>query len=198
MQIDGLITERHVGLNGEEIFCFYKLNRSRSQHIQLIHFPDGSASVTFLEGKSSPGISPAERITLFQDSKVFSERLVRAMAKLHLNVDDACNAVASIDMELVRRGFEIRFALDGVPAWVRIDGAGTVVVSKLNEMGLPMPEDDCAQALVTGRLGGNMKISSHSLANLLQYLDAGKYAGYLLPGHISEMWLSEGDPKKLH
>lgn len=190
MQIDGLTTETISGPNGEDVIRLYPEGRSRNRFIQIKIGNAGSADITLIEGKTPPGIDVGERQFIPRDADKYANRVVRAMAALYLGVDDARDGYATIDMEMVKRGFHITFAPDGEVAWLRQDGSSLIVISQTNEGGLPFSGDLIDQAIIKGVLGGIVTVYSASITQLLSYVDAGLYARHLIPGQEYEFWIS--------
>lgn len=199
LQIDGLTTETISGPNGDEILRLYPEGRNKNRFIQIKFGIGGSADIALIEGKTSPGLDVGERQLISRDADKYADRIVRAMAALYLGVDDARDGYATIDVEMVKRGFHITFAPDGQVAWFRQDGSTVIVISQTNEGGLPFPGDFIAQAIIRGAIGGVVTAYSPSIFQLLSYVDDGIYARHLIPGQEYEFWISpDVDRKKLN
>ncbi len=135
MLIDGLTLKTEKNSNGKEILRFYADDKGKNRYIQVEKHGNGAATFVYLEDGVVPGIEEGEELELLQQSDKYLERLVRAMAYLHMDVEDAANGYTMIDAEFIRRGFQIRFALDGFAAWVKTGNVATIVMSKLEEKG---------------------------------------------------------------
>ncbi len=199
LQIDGLVSETIPGPNGGEILRLYPQGRKKMRYIQVTAGDSGSAEIALIEGKSSPGLDAGERQFIARDADKYAGRMVRAMAKLYLGVDEASDGYSAIDVEMVKRGFHIIFAPDGQPAWFRQDGSTVMVVSQTNEGGLPFQGDFIVQVIIRGAIGGVVTAYAPSISQLLGYIDEGIFARHLIPGQEYEFWLSPDiDKKKLN
>lgn len=199
LQIDGLTTEIISDPTGENIIRLYPEGRARNRFIQVRCGTDGSADIALIEGRTSPGIDAGERQQLSRDADKYANRIVRAMAALYLGVDEARDGYATIDVEMVKRGFHITFAPDGQVAWLRQDAFAVIVISQTNDGGLPFPGDFIAQAIIKGAVGGMVTAYAPSIYQLLTYVDDGLYARHLIPGQEYEFWISSDiDRKKLN
>jgi hypothetical protein len=197
--IDGLTTETISSSTGGDVIRFYAEGRNKNRFIQIKLGLAGSADIALIEGKTSPGIDIGETQSISRDADIYANRIIRAMATLYLGVDEARDGYATIDVEMVRRGFHITFAPDGQAAWLRQDGSTVIVISQTNEGGLPFPGDFIAQAIIRGAVGGVVTAYAPSIFQLLAYVDNGVYARHLIPGQEYEFWLSpDVDKKKLN
>lgn len=191
IQIDGLYSKVISTRDGRDVVHFYANDLGQGRYIQTETYPSGAATLLYLEDGALPQIENGERLELLQQSDRYIERLIRAMAYLHMGVEDAANGFTIMDVEFIKRGFEIRFALDGVPAWVKVTEVATIVISKVGEKGLPSPGDFEFQGVFSGPFIGVTRVTSMGIKELLDFYDRGTYATQIHPGVMIEFLLRE-------
>lgn len=193
MNIDGVTIRRSNHKNGEVTFRFFVTGKRAIRQIKLRLLLDGSAAIQFVEGKSSPGIEPGEVFSLSIAREDVIERLVRSMAKLHLNVKEAANGDTDFDLEFINQGFSIAFSKAGVPAWLRSDPSMTFVISKSGEKGLPSANDPDIQMIVKSALGGMLTVIAPSQSSLLAFLESKAFYEHYNSGRDLKLILGAGD-----
>lgn len=173
MEIEGLkATTRQTGNACEAEFS--AVDGSPRRNIVLRVSDKGTAVAEFREGGERPGLAAGEYLSMAYYSEEIGDRVVRAMAKLHLGIDEAATGYTDVDVEMISRGFVIGSISGKMPAWVADNGSSVVIVSKTPEGGLPSNRGDPA-CLVYGIPGGRkVTVKAETLTAALAMLDSGQ------------------------
>lgn len=190
MQIDGMISETKPLANGTATL-FYPAEGSKFRHIRLRQDKAGQASAELIEGNSMPGLDVGEKFDLTSLPETVADRLLRAMAALHLDVEEAANGYTAGDIELIARGFGVKLSKLGIPAWVKLENGLTHIVSKPGEQGLPPSIDAEIQAIVAGPLNARVVVVAPNMESLWAFLDTKGYLGQLQANATAEFTIFE-------
>jgi len=180
MDIEGLkATTRQAGKGCEADFS--AVDGSPRRHIVLRVPGNGTAMAEFLEGGERPGLEAGEVLPIAFYTEEIGDRIVRAMAKLHMGVEEAASGYTDVDAEMISRGFVIGSVDGRLPAWVADNGTSVVIVSRTPEGGLPSTRNDPACLVFGVPNGRKVTVNADTLTAALVMLDSGQLPRLVSP-----------------
>lgn len=180
MEIEGLTsttTKRGDALERS----FFPEGRRGYRRISLKVAGAGIAAAELIEGRERPGIENGEFVPIVGYTEEIGDRVVRAMAKIHFNLDEATTGYTEVDADMISRGFNIGAASGSRPVWSAENGPHFVVVSKTVEGGLPSTAREPATLVFGVPDGHKVTVFAESLEAALRMLDTGQLPRLLKP-----------------
>lgn len=158
--------------------------RRGMRRISLSRMPGGAAVAQVLEGRERPGLDPGESVAMVSYIEPVAERVVRALAKMHLGADEVADAYTAADEEMIVRGFTIGLAgsTEGGerrPVWMAHYGTHYLVVSREVEGGLPALTSDPACLVFGVPDGRRVIVHTEDLATVFRFIESGKLPSLL-------------------
>ncbi|NTF17697.1 hypothetical protein G6L37_04740 [Agrobacterium rubi] len=187
MDIEGLkevVKHRHP----HSVLRHYLPVTGGARFLTLETLPTGRAMLELRDGGDLPNEGPAERIFIeFADDDDILERMVRAMAVFHFDLDEAETNLTGIDASLLSRGFELGYEDGGKPCWIRLSSAMNVVIRNEAEDALPVHPDQRISMLciIPGR--EQVRFMCENLATAFKVLEKNRAFKTAKAGDGSEM-----------
>jgi len=173
MEIEGL-TSRTTKQEGMLESSFFPEGGRGYKRISLKVTGAGTAAAELIEGRERPGLDEGEFVPIVGYTDEIGDRVVRAMAKIHFNMEEAATGYTDVDANLITRGFTIGSASGTNPVWIVNHGTHFVVVGKTIEGGLPSSANDPATLVFGVPEGNKVIIHAENLDAALRMLDSGQ------------------------
>jgi len=190
MDIEGLTIKSEPS----GVVVYFPAGGKGYRHISLA-VSGTNATVSYREGKTLPGLQPGEQVVIANWNEQLAERVVRALASLHLGVFEAENAYTACDLAMIERGFQIGISDQGSHVWLNSAGPYYRFITKNAEGGLPSLMDEPCQ-MIHGVQGGSRAIvQADNMNTLLEVLDTGNLPPVMpFPG-VETLVLRRGSAK---
>jgi hypothetical protein len=190
MEIEGLVAEpfTQTGLKGVRL---YPEGKSRQRFIRVGHDVGGGVLLQLIEGREPPGLDPGETLTLAREDDALVDRLVRAMARLHFDLEEVETGHTKVDTDLLSRGFEIRFLRNGAPSWTKSENGLNYEITKPGSTGLPAHFNSEIQAKIVAPFNATVVVVAPNFESLMAFVDMREFLGQMQPNTLSNFTLVE-------
>jgi len=120
-----------------------------------------------------PGAEEHEAVIINACDDRVADRVVRALASIHLGISEAETGYTEADATLIRAGFNIGRLADGSHAWMRATQPWVAIITNETLTGLPATPREPACAMVVGPAGKKVSFVADDLAAALTVIDQG-------------------------
>jgi hypothetical protein len=183
MKINGLVSETFSKKSGDGIHLYVE-GRSKQKFIKIERPKSGPVRLQLIEGSQPPGLDQGEDVTLAKYDEIIVDRLVRAMAILHLGVLDAETGHTDIDRHFLSRGFDVRFSKTGSAHWSRFENGLTYEIAKPGGAGLPAHTSSELQAKVIAPFNASVVITAPNLDSLMTFVETKAFLRDMQPNTV--------------
>jgi len=197
MRIDGLKATISTLPDRTKTTDFVPLNATRQGLIRLTKFPDSDAVVEFLDHSGErPDIGPGESVVITAADDVLTDRMIRALASIHLGLRELENGYTAADSRMIEEGFVIG-RVHGNPVWVKTEGCLTIVLGNEDVSGLPSNPNEPATIVAFGQTDARLVFLADELETALTALDTGLITNSFQPQGNVTLVGSKGN-RRLH
>lgn len=175
MEIEGLVCRKR---KGGAVFLSPRAGGRRGIAVRPRSV---GAVVEVQEDGKCPGLANGESVSLPSWDEAVIDRVVRALAVLHLGVGEASVHGTEADVEFVSRGFLVGRSPAGKPVWIMPGPGFITAVSKDEEGGLPALMSEPATLVFTGAAGAKVVVKGENLATVVSLFDSGRVPGLYNP-----------------
>jgi hypothetical protein len=180
--IEGM-TPRTVDTKSEMLSVDY-LNdlQPKGMRIRIDLAKDGSALVKVVDSDGSlPGAEQVEFVPMAHYDPAIAERIVRALAFHHLDLDDASTGYTPVDLEIINRGFSLGVEKGKNYGWSTMVGPFLYFLSRPDDAGIPASETGASKILCIAPDSRKVVFSSDDLMTSLKAFDSGSLPGMFDP-----------------
>lgn len=172
MNIDGLTIIHNQNKSGSTLVEYAPLEGNKYRRLRL-KSQNGFGEIEYCVNGVRPNMEKYEKVSVPNiEDTVVTARIIKAMARIHLNVHDGFNDFTEIDGEFIMRGFSIAHTDSMKPAWklVRDDGM-TILVESEDIGGIPGHLSTPVRAYFTRSRGFKNSINAPSAQVFLSMFD---------------------------
>lgn len=139
---------------------------------------DGSALVKVIDSDGSfPGAERVELVSMVHYDPAIAERIVRALAYHHLDLDEVSTGYTSVDLEIINRGFSLGVQKGKHFGWSAMIGPFLYFLSRPDDAGIPASESCASRILCIAPDSRKVIFSSDDLMTSLKAFDSGSLPG---------------------
>jgi hypothetical protein len=182
MNIDGL--KKTVENRGDNVITRFIPDGDGSyRHIRATRDAQNQYFVELVEGDELPGIDRREMVSIFNSNDHLLERMVRAMAVMHLRLYEVEDWHTDVDMAFIERGFHIALR-DGEPhVWLsQLSDGSVIIISKTMEGGIPTHFSDKSYVVYQDAHGDVVKVKDVDIKDILKLIDSGSLQALVRQG----------------
>lgn len=175
MELNGFKSRSSKTPNGERLVEYYPEGSDGRKLLKLRISDNGIVAVELIENGTTPGIDLGECVTSPVHTDEMEKRLLTAMASHHFNADWLEDGHTVVDLEMIRRGFEVGKLESGELVWYRRENGATIIVKREESDQLPSSLSDPVRIIVVGITGKELVVQAMDYKSLLQCMDAGMH-----------------------
>jgi len=178
MKIEGLKVRDHAIRNGDTVREFRSsVEGTRPGTVRATIRPSGESLFQVLDSSGErPGVENGEAVTVMECDDRLADRVIRALASLHLGVEEAETGHTPADARMIQAGFGIGRLANGSAAWVRMQAPWVAIISNADQSGLPATVDSPACAIAVGPTGKKASFVADDLGSALLLIESGTLA----------------------
>lgn len=193
MELEGFTSIHKTTRQGERVAVYYP-DDSLRRHLKLTVNADHNCVVEFIEDGGVPGISLGERLTSPVHSEELERRFLKSMALHHFNASWLIDGHTEIDIEMVRRGYNVGKLVSGELIWFRREHGSTFVVKREESDQLPSSFDQAARLVVTGITRKELVVKTLDYRSLISFMESNSHYDLYQPHvdiHIPGLYLPD-------
>jgi hypothetical protein len=180
---------------GETVLEF-RVSRSSARRFLKVRFNETeNLIVELIENGGVAELFLGERVTSPINSPELAGRLLRAMAFLHLDTRWVEDSYTLVDVEMVKRGYNIGRLQSGELIWYSTELGSTFIVSRENSYQLPDSYDVPARLTLIGVTGMKLVLGAVDYRSLVQLMESGLHYEMYNPHHnihIPGLYMKDG------
>lgn len=173
--IAGLKCKEKIKRAGSVVVRLHPVGENAHRHLKVTK-ADGISVIELLDGNRKPDLNDYERLYVtFDDDKIVG-RAVKAMARIHFNLDDGENDSVDVDVMFIQRGFSIGKSEHDLPVWIREnDNDTTHVVASGRKGGLPVHLKSPAWMVYHSTFDNTVTVTSYETEAALEFIDKAEF-----------------------
>lgn len=178
MKIDGLKVRDGGSRNGGTVREFRPaVEGARPGLIRATIRSSADSLFEFLDAAGDrPGIDNGETVTVIECDERIADRVVRALASLHLGIEEAETGHTPADARLIQAEFGIGRLENGSHAWMRTQAPWVAIIANADCNGLPATLASPATAIAVGPTGKKVSFVADDLDSALLLIESGTLA----------------------
>lgn len=171
MELKGFRSKSCLTLDGERLVEYFAEDGGNRKSLKLRVNDAGNLIVEYMEDGCSPGVVLGERITSPVRTEELEKRLLNAMASYHFGADWLDDGFTLVDLEMVRRGYEVGKIKSGELIWYRRENGATLIVKREESDQLPGSFSDSARLVVVGVTGKELVVNALDYKSLVSFIE---------------------------
>jgi hypothetical protein len=183
MELEGFKSKAGTTAEGERLVEYYREGEGSRRSLKLRVSKDNNLIVEFIENRTVPGVALGERVTSPAHSVELERRFLQAMASHHFNATWLEDGHTVVDLEMVRRGFEVGKLKSGEFIWYRRENGATIIVKREESDQLPSSFTDPARLVVIGVTGKELVVKALDYKSLVLFMESNAHYDLYRPDH---------------
>jgi hypothetical protein len=183
MELEGFVSKTGTTPEGERLVEYHLEGAGRAKRLKLRVNREGNLIVEYVEGGTVPGVVLGERVTSPIHTDELEKRFLFAMASLHFNATWLDDGHSVIDLEMIKRGFEVGKLKTGELIWYRREHGATLIVKREDSDQLPTSKDDPTRLVVVGVTGKELVIRALDYRSLVLFMESNAHYEFYQPHH---------------
>ncbi|MDW9478671.1 hypothetical protein GOB57_08130 [Sinorhizobium meliloti] len=183
MKLEGFKSKSATTAEGERIVEYYPHDAGPRRCLKLRVNEGQNLIVEFIEDGTVPGIAPGERVTSPVHSEELEKRFLTAMAAHHFNATWLEDGHTVVDLEMVRRGYEVGKLGSGELIWYRRENGATIIVKREESDQLPSSFADPTRLVVVGVTGKELVVKAMDFKSLVLFMESNAHYDLYQPDH---------------
>ncbi|MBY3150870.1 hypothetical protein HFO56_00305 [Rhizobium laguerreae] len=183
MELEGFVKTSGTTPEGERLVEYHLEGTNGWKRLRLRENKDGNLVVEFVEGGGVPGVALGERVTSPIHTDVLEKRFLFAMASLHFDAKWLEDGHTVIDLEMIKRGYEVGKLKSGELIWYRREYGATLVVKREDSDQLPTSFTDPTRLVVVGITRKELVINALDYRSLVLFMESNAHYEFYQPHH---------------
>ncbi|MCZ7861492.1 hypothetical protein O9X98_08780 [Agrobacterium salinitolerans] len=183
MELEGFKSKSGKTADGERLVEYYPEGEGTRRSLKLRVNSDNNLIIEFIEDGTVPGVALGERVTSPVHSEELEQRFLKAMASHHFNATWLEDGHTVIDLEMVRRGYEVGTLKSGELIWYRRENGATIIVKREESDQLPSSFADPARLVVIGATGKELVVKALDYKSLVLFMESNAHYDLYRPDH---------------
>lgn len=184
MEFEGLKSRIVTTADGKQVSEYWrKTNQGRGVLTLTVDTVKGNFTVQYLEGGKTPGVVPGERVSSPSVTETLMRRCVVSMAIVHLGAAWLADGYSEVDIEMVKRGYEIGALVSGHLIWFRREHGATIIVKREESDQLPSTPLDPTHLVIIGLSGKELVVKAMDYRSLVLFIESDAHYEIYQPFH---------------
>jgi hypothetical protein len=195
MKLDGFETKIGRLKDGSEYTDFYLKEGGSKKSIRLMRKESGDIIIEVVINGAPQNLTPGDRLTSPVWSEELELRMLKAMAVHNMGAVWLEDGFTELDIEMIRRGFDIGTTPGGEMLWYKREIAAMVVVLRDKSKLLPGAFTDPGKLVVIGPTKKELVAKTEDFRSLLGLIDSNAHYDLFQPYHnveIGNFFLRDG------
>jgi hypothetical protein len=183
MELEGFVSKAGTTPEGGRLVEYHLEGNGRGKRLKLRVNTDGNVIVEFIEGEAVPGVVLGERVTSPVHTNELEKRFLFAMASLHFNATWLDDGHSLIDLEMIKRGYDVGKLKSGELVWYRREHGTTLLVKREDSDQLPTTFADPTRLVVVGVTGKELVVKALDYKSLVLFMESNAHYEFYQPHH---------------
>ncbi|MCV9963899.1 hypothetical protein OIU34_18645 [Pararhizobium sp. BT-229] len=183
MELEGFKSKSGTTAEGERVVEYYPEDSGSRRRLKLRVNKEKNLIVEFIEDGAVPGVALGERVTSPVHTDELEKRFLTAMASHHFNATWLEDGHTVIDLEMVRRGYEVGTLKSGEFIWYRRENGATIMVKREESDQLPSSFEDPTRLVVVGVTGKELVVKALDYRSLVLFMESNAHYDLYQPHH---------------
>lgn len=171
MELEGFKARSIPAADGGRVTEYYPDDASPSRCVRMAITEEGNIVGQLLENGEIPGVVLGERVTCPIHTSELEGRILKAMLFHHFGADWLEDGYATVDIEMIRRGYEIGRLKGGELIWFRRENGATFVIKREDSDQLPASFKDPTRIVVVGATGKELVVVALNFGSLVSFMN---------------------------